>query len=478
MPPLSSQLLLPPFPAPRWPHPPTPPPAKHAEEDTELTRDDIGGTFRSPRRLAQKKTQQKKAQKKAAEEAAAAAAAEAAAQAAAAAAAAERAARGTDWSETVISRADMLPGAAAGGGDLKPGAAAAAAAGGAAGGGAGASAAGGAPSPRGASSTKDALRASVLVAGAPLAKQVKDALWALRRSRSGRNPRGGLRAEAVTAATGHAAGPVSALGRALAAHARVAFDPSSGLFTYRAAHSAADADGLVEAVRAATMVGGGGDGAAAGAAAGGGEARERRQQQQQPTARSSSAVTVATFAPGAGLPAAELDDAYPGAAADVSKLIASGRLWSAPAAADFGQTAVLFVGAEARSSGSRGGGGGKRQRAAARAAAAAAAAAASAAASTDAAAALGARPVSRDVAVLWASHPPPPDASALAAGLRRWGNAAAAPRSAAARRSAAFAPRPRVRKQRDPDAPGAAPRVVTNAHMPELWNAGGPTSID
>ena len=28
------------------------------------------------------------------------------------------------------------------------------------------------------------------------------------------------------------------------------------------------------------------------------------------------------------------------------------------------------------------------------------------------------------------------------------------------------------------DAPGAAPRVVTNAHMPELWNAGGPTSID
>ena len=378
-------------------------------------------------------------------------------QAAAAAAAAERAARGTDWSETVISRADMLPG----GGDPKLSGTAAAGTAGTAGGASTSAAGGTVPS----SSTKDALRASVLVAGVPLAKQVKDALWALRRSRSGRNPRGGLRAEAITAATGHAAGPASALGKALATHAKVSFESSTGLFSYRAAHSAVDADGLVEAVRAATMVGGGG-----GAGAGGSEAKQLRA-----APRSSSAVTVATFAPGAGLPAAELDDAYPGAAADVSKLVASGRLWSAPAAADFGQTAVLFVGVETRS---RNGniGGGKRQRAAARAAAAAAAAAASAAAATDPSAALGARPVSRDVVVLWASHPPPPDASQLAAGLRRWGNSAAAPRSAAARRAAAFAPRPRVRKQRDPNT--AAPRVVTNAHMPELWNAGGPTSID
>jgi len=412
-------------------------------------------------------TQQKKAQKKAAEEAAAAAAAEAAAQAAAAAAAAERAARGTDWSETVIARAEMLPGGsssaiAAAGGDAK---AAAAAAAGATGAGTSANAAANA-SAAPSSAMKEALRASVLVAGVPLAKQVKDALWALRRSRSGRNPRGGLRAEAITAATGHDAGPASALGKALASHARVSFESSTGLFTYRAAHSAVDADGLVEAVRAATMVGGGGGGTGSDA-------------KMKSLSSSSSAVTVATFAPGAGLPAAELDDAYPGAPADVSKLIASGRLWSAPAAADFGQTAVLFVGVEARHSGNgAGGGGGKRQRAAAKAAAAAAASAAAAAASTDASAALGARPVSRDVAVLWASHPPPPDASALAAGLRRWSNATVAPRSAAARRAAAFAPRPRVRRQRDPNAPGAAPRVVTNAHMPELWNAGGPTSID
>lgn len=354
----------------------------------------------------------------------------------------------------------MLPGGA--GGDVKAAAAAGAPGGASGGAAAGTGTAAAASSSAAAPSMRDALRASVLVAGVPLAKQVKDALWALRRSRSGRNPRGGLRAEA----TGHDASPSSALGKALATHPKVSFEASTGLFAYRAAHSAVDADGLVEAVRAATMVGGGG-GRAAGAAgaAGGGETKVK--------SLPSSAVTVATFAPGAGLPAAELDDAYPGATADVSKLIASGRLWSAPAASDFGQTAVLFVGVEARNGGSVGGGGGKRQRVAAKAAAAAAAAA-----STDAAAALGARPVSRDAAVLWASHPPPPDATALAAGLRKWGNATAAPRSAAARRAAAFAPRPRVRRPRDPNAPGAAPRVVTNAHMPELWNAGGPTSID
>ena len=226
-------------------------------------------------------------------------------------------------------------------------------------------------------SSKQALRTAVRATAVPLAKQVKDALAVLA-SVCGGAP---LTPADLTAAAGHDASAESALGRALADHAKVAV-LSDGRLRYRAAHDATDAEGLVAAVAAAS--------------------------------------------PG-GVPAGELDDAYPGASDDVAALVAAGRLWALPRPVDAGGGIVLFHPGPIAA-------------------------------------------VPPNVAALWASAPTPTDPDALDAALKRAG-IKPAPRRA-----------PRRRPPPGPRAPRGwregAPRVVTNAHLPELFVGGGATTID
>jgi len=222
-------------------------------------------------------------------------------------------------------------------------------------------------------STKDALRSAILPTAVPVAKQVKDALAAL--SGAGR---AGLSASQVSAATGHDASRSTPLGRALADNVKVSVG-ADGRMRYRAVHDAVDAAGLVAAVAAA--------------------------------------------APG-GLPADELRDAYPAAAADVASLVASSALWALPRPADAGGVILFHPG--------------------------------------------DVPPPSPELASLWAAHPAPTDPDALEAALRRAGI------KPAARRGPRRPPPPGPRRARR----AAGPRVVTNAHMPELFAVGGPTSID
>ena len=226
-------------------------------------------------------------------------------------------------------------------------------------------------------SSKQALRTAVRATAVPLAKQVKDALAVLASTRGGAP----LTPADLTAASGHDASPESALGRALAEHAKVAVLPD-GRLRYRAAHEATDADGLVAAVAAAS--------------------------------------------PG-GVPAGEVDDAYPGASDDVAALVAAGRLWALPRPVDAGGGIVLFHPGPIAA-------------------------------------------VPPNVAALWASAPAPTDPDALDAALKRAG-IKPAPRRAPRRRSPPGPRAPRGRRE-------GAPRFVTNAHLPELFVAGGPTSID